>query len=556
MRWTAAVAALLFSLLLMSASAQAQVFELRGGSSNMADTHGGSLYLYGQRYTARVGLGFTDEGPRVGFLLTAPIRGMQWDFGDQPIPFTLPTDMASNSYSFFGRGVGITRKGADSKLFIFAGGTSRFFSTPFVSSASIDEAAAAIFYEKQLTPSLRFTSHNIFSGRQTAIQSLEWKPRDNLTMAFAGGIGNSKSYWSSSLEWSHNWISVQAGYSRAARDFRRVRVRSPMLTESDRESVRVELRPTRWLGMSVHRQNYLLANPQPGTNPRIAVTGLSAWGKVAGTQLHGSLYRSQGAGGGADSMMVGARRRIFSRLEAGADYLASRPSNGPEMRAGVITLREFITPRFSVTQVISVGGGQKSVAFGGNFISNFATVGVEYQTVFTPLIAAGQTQFRQVLALTLRFQLPHDMQASLDTQISPLGETRYSAHMASYLYRGFGPHAGNRVPSNAFSDYIVQGRVLEVQGQPVSGAALLIDSELVFADSRGQFFLRRNKQREYPLEVALDQFMLPGKYEVVSAPSRVRTAREGQGETVEIVLRRLPARVPAPLPAGQVGRSQ
>lgn len=556
MRAAAGVAAMLFALLLTGTNAHAQVFELRGGSSNMADTHGGSLLLYGERYTARVGMGFTDDGVRMGFLLTAPIRGMQWDIGDQPIPFTLPTDMVSNSYSFFGRGVGITRKGDGSKLFIFAGGTSRFFSTPFVSSASVDEVAAAVFYEKQLTPSLRFTSHNIFSGRQTAIQSLEWKPRDNLTMAFAGGIGNSKSYWSSSLEWSHNWISVQAGYSRAARDFRRVRVRSPMLTESDRESVRVELRPTRWLGLSVQRQNYLLAEAQPGSSPRVAVTGLSAWGSVAGTHVHGSLYRSQSTGGGADSMIVGARRRIFSRLEAGADYLSSRPSNGPEMRAGIITLREFITPRFSLTQVISVGGGQKAIAFGGNFISNFATVGVEYQTVFTPLITPGETQFRQVLALTLRFQLPHDMQASLDTQISPLGETRYSAHMTSYMYRGFGPHAGNSIPSNAFSDYVVLGRVLEVQGQPVSGAALLIDSELVFADSRGQFFLRRRKQKEYPLEVALDQFMLPGKYEVVSAPSRVRTAREEQAEIVEIVLRRIPARAPAPLPAGQVGRSQ
>jgi len=506
------------------------------------------VLLYGPNYTARVGMGYTDEGPRLGFLLTTALRGAQWDIGDQPIPFQLPTDMVTSSYSFFGRGVGITRKGANSRLFVFVGGTSQYFSTPFVSSAQVDRAAAAVFWEHRLTSSLRFTSHNILSNTQTSIQALEWRPQEDLTLALAGGIGNSRPYWATGVQWDHDWLSVDAGYTRASRNFRRVRVRSPMLTESDGAAVRVDVRPRRWLGFHFQRQNYLIADADPAHDPHVAVTGAGTWARIGDVQVHGSWYRSHAAAGGADSMMVGGRRRFTSWLEAGADYLTSRPERGPAVHASIITVREVLSPRLSLTQVISLGNGRRTYSFGGNFTSNIATIGVEYQTVFSPA-GLGELQFRQVLALTLRLQLPQNLQANVDTQVSPLGETRYSAYMTSFLYRGFGARPGS-FPSGAIADYIIRGRVVDELGRPISGAAVMVGTEMAFADSQGQFFVRREKQKEYPLQVVLDQFMLPGKYEVVSAPSVARSAPEGREELVEIVLRRIPAR--RPTPAGAV----
>lgn len=544
-----AVAAL---LALLAPGARAQVFEVRGGSSTMLETHGGSLVLYGQNYTARVGLGWTDEGLRSGFQFTMPWRGLLLDLGDQAIPFVLPTDVQNNSYAFFGRGAGVTRKTGRSTLFVFGGVTSQYFSTPFVSSAKADTAAGAVYFDRQLTGSLRFSSRNILSRTQTSIQALEWKPRENLTLAAAGGMGSNQPYWSTSLDYHRNWISLQAGYSRAGDTFRRVRVRAPQLSESDRETLRIELRPRRWLGFNVHRQNYLAADPAPGSNPRIGVTGVGAWGVALDTRVHGSWFRSRGEQGGADSLIFGGRRQITSRLEAGADYLHSKPERGEAVSAAVVTLRETLTRRLMLTQVISLGEGQRSVAFGGHFSSNRLTLGVDYQTVFTPLLTPGRTQFRQVLGLTVRVQLPRNLQANLDTQVSPLGETRYSAHMSSYLYRGFGV-SPNGVPSGAFSEYVVRGRVRDEKGQPVNGAALWIGSELVFTDSRGTFFLRVKKAREYSLQVALDQFTLPGRYEVVAAPASVRAVPEDQIEFAEIVLRRLPLRRPAPAPEAPGG---
>ncbi|MGH9816705.1 MAG: hypothetical protein ACRD6I_11555, partial [Candidatus Acidiferrales bacterium] len=495
-----AVASLLLALLALfgaaPAAVHAQVFEARGGSSTLLDTHGGSLILYGENYTARVGLGFADGRPRPGFQLNLAWREMQWDLGDQAIPFVLATDLANTAYSFFGRGVGITRKNADgSTFFVFGGATAEFFSTPFVASATADTPAGALFWNTPLSPSVRFSSYNVFSGTQTSIQALDWRPKEHLKLAFSGGMGSNQPYWGTSLDYDWSWISVDAGYSRAGRNFRRIRVQAPQVTESDRELIRVELRPRHWLGFSALRQNYLIADAQPGTSPRVAVTGLGAWATLLETQVHGSWYRSHGASGSADSLMVGGRRSITSRLQAGADYLRSRPERGAAIGVGVVSLREVLTRRLSLTQIISIAARQRSVAFGGHFVSNRVTIGVDYQTVYTPLLVPGRTQFRQVLGLTLRFQLPHNLQASLDTHVSPLGQTRYSAHMTSFFYRGFGAAPGS-LPSGAFAENIVRGRVVDVEGQPVRGAALLIDSELVFTNSNGEFFLRRKKAKE------------------------------------------------------------
>src|SRR2546427_4856064 len=81
---------------------------------------------------------------------------------------------------------------------------------------------------------------------------------------------------------------------------------------------------------------------------------------------------------------------------------------------------------------------------------------------------------------------------------------------------------------------LVGGGVSDEDGPPVAGAGLRIDGELVFSDSGGAFFLRRKKAKLYPLEVLPNQFMLPGRFEVVSAPEVVRAEREQMAEIYEV----------------------
>ena len=61
----------------------------------------------------------------------------------------------------------------------------------------------------------------------------------------------------------------------------------------------------------------------------------------------------------------------------------------------------------------------------------------------------------------------------------------------------------------------------------------------MFTDSRGVFEVRKPKAKDYPIEVALDQFMFPGTYQVVSSPGTVRAAAEQSVLEIRVVVRRV-----------------
>jgi hypothetical protein len=535
----------------MAPGAAAQVFEVRGGSSSLTEAHGGSLILYGGNYTTRFSLGYTDK-MRYGFLVSTRFWGSTWGFGDQPIPFLLPTDQFIGAYSFYGRGASALRKDARSSLFVFAGVTSTTFSSPFVNFAKPDQGAGLIFYEREFASRWRFTSRNIFSEKQTSIHSLEWKPARDALLAFSAGVGSNQPYWSSSLNFKRERIVVVASYTHAGSGFRRITVDTPVLAETDRENFRVDWKPRPKLGFYLTRNNYLNPAPQPGVDLRSTVNGVGYWTSPAGFHLYGSLFHSQTRSGEGVSIIAGGRRKLTHWLETGADYLRSRPAVGATTQNVIATVRETVTPRLSLVQVITVGGGQRSVSFGGNFISNLVTLGAEYQTVYLPFAAPGQSNLRQVLVLSLRLQLPRNLAIEVDTNITPSGEVRYTGYFDTFAYRGFGPNAANRLPSGAFHPKVVQGRVVDDKGEPVAGAALRIGEEIVFTNPQGRFFLRVKKAQEMPLVVLLEEFMLPGRYEVVSAPAAVRPGREESAQMYEVVLRRLASQPTKKiLPAGR-----
>jgi hypothetical protein len=84
---------------------------------------------------------------------------------------------------------------------------------------------------------------------------------------------------------------------------------------------------------------------------------------------------------------------------------------------------------------------------------------------------------------------------------------------------------------------ILRGRVVDSKGQPVEGAALLIDSVPVFTDSDGRFFLRERRPHTHKLQVLPDKFLNGGSYEVESAPPTVNTTKDAGPETLIIVKR-------------------
>ncbi len=544
---------LAFSLLYLFLAvppAAAQVFELNGGTSSLYDATGGSVGFRTPHYAGHVDLGIFGSQLRYGFYFAEPFRSYTLGLGDQPVRFVLPTDLFNNSYYFLGRGASMERKGPLSHIFFFVGATSTNFYVPFLSVAQPNTPTGLFFYERRLSPKWRFFSHNIASRRQTSIQAIEWQPKQDLKMAMSAGLGNNQHYWASSFGLARKWISLDASYAMAGDAFRRVVVDTPILTELNRENVRLELSPARFLHFTASRQNYISPVSEEPNAPEIRATvnSFGAWGTAAGFQMYGTLFDSQSQGRQSQSIALGARRNITRRFEAGMDYLRSGVPEAPPLHSEIFTFRELLTQRIAVSQVMTEGGGQKSISFGGEFLSNWVTLGADYQTVYFPLAPTPESQFHQVLRLNLHVQLPGGIQLNGATHVTPTGQVKYTASAMAFAYRGLSGEEGRMGRLEGFFKYVVRGRVVDEAGNPVSGAALVIDKEMVFTDSRGDFFLRLKKTQIYSFEVSLGDFMIPERFEVVSAPPNVKAEGEQIAEPYRVVLKRLPMLVPSPAP--------
>ncbi len=538
-RWLIRCASVCFVSLSIGQAAHGQAFALTGGSSSIFDANGGSFEMRTLNYTGRIDLGYMN-GLSLGFSMLHLYRGALLDAGDQQIPLVFPTDIFNPSYYFFGRGLSVLRKNKNrnTRLFVFVGATSTAYWAPFLNTARTSSLVGAIFYERQISPSLRWFSRNVFGSRQTSVQSVEWAARKDIKMAFSGGVGNNEAYEASSFSWSDPRISVDASYTLAGNNFQRVEVTAPQLTESDRENIRVEYAPISQVRIVASRNNYL-APPGEGLAARAAVNGFGMWTGFSGNQFYGSFYQSSTSSfGQSEVYALGAHRDFTRRLGVGADYLGTL-SAGRGSHTIVGNIRETLSSRLSVNQIITHGNGQTQVAFGGDFISNFATLSVDYQTVFLPFVQAGPNQLKQFIVVSLHFQLPHGVQFNAETNVTPFGKLGYTAYASTYTYHGMGPVSPGTSFSGAFFHNAVRGQVLDAQGKPIEGAALRIGPDLAVTDSDGNFIVRMKKAGELNLKVAFDEFTVPGNYVVVQAPATVRAAREDSAEAYTIVLRRV-----------------
>jgi hypothetical protein len=542
--WGRSVHGILFTLYLLlrtfgAPGARAQVLQATGGTSTLFNASGGSLEIRGPHFTNRIDLGYVG-GFREGFSLARPFERGILDLGDQTIPFRLPTDIFDQSHYFLGRGASFSRGNDDHKLFLFAGSTTQGFFAPFLNVAAIDTPTASLFYQTAVSPTLKFYSQNAFSGRQTSIQSLEWSAHKDIQLAVAGGIGNNEPYGAFSFSHIGNRLRADASYAFVGNEFRRMLAETPQVSEPDRENLRVEFRPVPNLHLVASRNNYAAVAPSGGME-RAAVNGFGAWGGLRGLQIYGSMYQSTTSFGRSTASMLGGRKDITSRLGVGFDYLASSFQNQTKTQSFVGTLREVISPRLSLMQLITHSSGQTSVSYGGTLLSNWVSLSAEYETLYFPFAPPGQPQFRQVLALGLHFQFPHGVQLNFGTVASPTGQTRYSAYGTTFAYRSLRGLSGGTSASTAIFVNIVGGRVEDASGEPIAGAAIRIGRDLVFSDSRGLFFIRVKSPGDLPFVVALEEFTAPGAYAVVSAPTTVCAAREDTAPEYKVILKRVPA---------------
>lgn len=229
------------------------------------------------------------------------------------------------------------------------------------------------------------------------------------------------------------------------------------------------------------------------------------------------------AGTGHFSANVGAFRGVSGDLTARGVNAGAGLHVGPISEqsgwfesAGHAVLFHALTEssrHWSVTENVSQSRGQTSFSGGGTYHTNRVAVSLSQGIGFSP--SAG---FVHTTSITISLRV-RDAAVTVAANALP-GSTRWSAYGSDFAH---GPMAGSTTAPGGSRQFhsggklMLAGRVKNTKGQPVEGVAVALAATVVYSDSKGDFSMRTNAKR-VTVTVLPEDFIVPGKWQVVSAP--------------------------------------
>lgn len=520
-------------LLALACPASAQLIRVEAGASDIVPTQGGSISVQGPDYEGYLGVGVLDGAFRLGTYAKTAFNSYQLTAGDQNLAFQLPTDLFGGGQYITTRGLGVTLPGS-SHVFVFAGATTLGASTPLFQAFQTQTPLEMIFIDKAVSDNLHLYSRNIVSRQQTWIQGFDWRAKHWLKTALSAGAGSNKPYFSASVDADRNWYEVKAAYIQAGSGFRRITTPSLFAAEPDRENILVTVKPYSSVVLTAGHENFL--TPQGSLNApfqRASVDQFQSSFDVARFRLGAGLFESRGPTGNrsvSDGFTIS--RGITRNIDASASYYASL--SGPRARYLIATIRETISPKLSLLQVINRTQGNTTFLFGGSYTVNRFSLSVDYQTLYMPFLA---NPLVTGISVSLHLKLWGGFQVNGQTFRSPDGKLRFTASGSTLLTPGFRLANRNENQAPKMDAYIVRGRVCDERGSPVEGAAIRLGEQTVFSNEAGEFFLRLAKPEHLALTVVTQEFLTSLHFSVVSTPPTVTAAPEESATDVLIVLR-------------------
>jgi hypothetical protein len=528
---------ILLTVLGMGLSVQAQVFKLQGGSSSLFRADGGSVEIRGTRFDSALGAGFMNGRFGVGAVTHTKYRDYTLAVGDDSIVFQLPTDVFDSSHYFLGRGIGVQRSYEKNSFRAFLGATSSTFGTPFFLTAKADKPLGVLFFQRQLTQKLRFVSRNAASSRQTSIQGFEHQPNAWLKTSVAAGIGSNQGYFATGLAAEKERFSLRTAYISAGTNFQRIRLSMPQSSELEKENITFTYHPSKYFSTTASHQHILQPESSGALPTRASVDEFFSNFNIAHLSFGGGVVDSRIKTNSTLGLAFYTSRRITNRIDLTGNFFQSRPNNATPSNTITGTLRETLTNRLSLSQLIVRSNGQTTAGFGGEFASNWFSARLDYQTVYVPLRL--DKPFQQALSLNARAQISSTLAISAASYVAPDGRVRYTFSFTNYLYRYKGLGGGGPVERYSFPKCVVQGMVLDESNAPIEGAALHINGEVAYSDASGNFMVRLSKRGPHTFKVALDEFITAGTFEVISAPAKVVASPEDHPVELKVVLRRV-----------------
>jgi hypothetical protein len=518
--------------------AQAQtVVEVQGGGSSLSGGYGATANFWRSGVDGWVGLGYLDGFRAGAFLRRAAGHGDTLGVGNSALNLRLPTDIFTPGYNLLVQGLSYAGGDRRTSYLVFGGASSAGLGAPAFQPTDIEQPMGAVFIRHSLQPNLYLTSSAVFAGQQTVLPGIEWQPSPDLTTGFTAGIGSNRPYAASSVSLREGRVGLLASYVWNPDRFRRAPVPTPNQTEVDRENLTFtyDLSPDFSVGFA--RQNFVQDSADAQTPIRAVGNTVFAGGRWRELRLTGGVYHSESQDITNLSSYLAVGRELTRWLDAEVFLLQSRPEGQPTVTTPLANLRWRLSPHFGLSQQIVFHHGEPTVLCGASLRTSFGEFGVDYQIVHQPLQPL--SPFRSALNLTARLQLG-GYSTNLGTYVRPDGTVDYSASGSTFLYMGsFGGIQPQQI-GGTMARYVVQGTVRDESGNPVDGAAVKLNDEVVYTNSAGEFFVRVKHPEHYRLAVATEEFLLPGRWEVVSAPTTVVATNEKQVSAIEIVLRRAP----------------
>ncbi len=520
--------------------AGAQVFQLQGGGSSLFEGYGGVVNVWGNGYEASLGVGYLD-GVTLGWSARRLLGARDTlRLGNDALPFVLDTDVFGTGSVILAQGASVQRRRGRTTLHAFAGASADAVAAPYFAS---NRPARAMLYARaqhDVHRTLSLVGHAVATTRQSLLGSLRWTPALGVTASATAGLGSNAPYAAAAVDARSTHLELRAAYVAPGRGFRRADAPMPLQSELERENILVTWRPRGSLSLTVGRQHFRQDSAFRGIAPRASLTQLSAAGTLLGVQLSSGLYLSRAEPVRNVSSSFSARRSAGGWLD-GELYLLQVWEPAPSrVTTPVLLLREHVSPRLSLLQVVTRDRGRTSVNFGGAFTSGMHAISLDYQVAHSPYLTANP--FVQTIGLNARVQLG-SYALSIGTFVTPDGRVHYSAQGSTFVYRGMGTRAASPLAGSGggrVASYIITGRVVDETGTGVDGAAVEIGGEVVYSDSRGHFFLRRSTPDRLPVRVLLDDFLTPGSFEVVRAATSATAVRDARANanSLTIVLRR------------------
>ena len=518
------------------------VVELDAGGTSLYDSYGVAAHLYTAKADGWVGIGVQDGDFVFGAAIQTSFKEDSLRVGSDVLVERYPTDLFSMGVNILGQDVRYTFVRPRTYVTALAGWAAATNSSQFFQAYEFSNPFGALTVRQLAAPRVVLGFNGVIAEQQSALGSVAWGPLPNLDLAAIGGIGSNKGYGAVSAGWRLPTFSIRGSYVSQATGFRRADLPYPVQTEADKENIQLEWEPWTEILLGAARQNFV--QDSGGTTTPITASGNTFYASARrfGFRAQAGLYDSESQGISNLSNYFALGRSFGRWLDVDAYLLQSRPSVGPATNTPIVNLRERIIPRLALIQQLAWNDGDRvTVQFGGELVLPFGDVGVSYQIVqqpFQPL-----DPFKSVLSLSARLQLGR-YATSLNTTFMPDGSVNYIATAATYLYFGqFGGMQPNLVQTQ-LGRFVIRGRVVDEAGQPVDGAAIALDGDMAFTNPEGQFLVRVGRPRDYRVTIRFAEFLLPGQWEVVSAPATIKALPEDRAPSHDIVLRRVVVPVP------------